>query len=598
MIIRSMTARFGKLDNDVLHLQDGLNIISAPNERGKSTWCAFIRAMLYGIDTAQRQKAGSVTEKAAANPWSGLAPQGSMDIEYEGQKITLRRSTTAANAPMKQFSAVYTGSARSYPLTGESCGETLLGISRQVFARSAFISQGAVKIDNSPELEKRISAIVSTGSEETSLTDADERLKAWLRERNAPRTGMNSKLTAALEDTEMRLRSIESAHREADKLREDIAALDSLRQTEDTAPLSEKLAAAEENELLCRRRLEEGPFGTRDSREVALEISRVKRESTELLEKSRRSYSHKKLIAPALLLIAAPALGYMGLMDKKAALIPAGLFLVLAALSFLNSAAIAKGRRGAASLRRSLLRGYNVDDEAGLDALEAEHCRLYDDWILAKDAVLALRRSLESRFARSSDPAAHLRERLAEIQGRLSVLGDREELLAKKEQLSRAIAENERQSRDIALARELLQQAGAELFSQFSPKLTERTRELFARLTGGRYDHVELSAELDINARIKGDTLPHGSESMSLGTRRMLYLCLRLAICELALPEDKNCPLILDDALCALDDRRCADFLELLLEISAHRQIILFTCHSREAQILRGRAHIQEVTLS
>ena len=595
MIIRSMTARFGKLDNDVLHLQDGLNIISAPNERGKSTWCAFIRAMLYGIDTAQRQKAGSVTEKAAANPWSGLAPQGSMDIEYEGQKITLRRSTIAANAPMKQFSAVYTGSAQSYPLAGDSCGETLLGISRQVFARSAFISQGAVKIDNSPELEKRISAIVSTGSEETSLTDADERLKAWLRERNAPRTGMNPKLAAALEDTEMRLRSIESAHREAARLREDIAALEKLRPMEDTTPISEKLAAAEEAELLCRNRLEEGPFGTRDSREVALEISRAKRESTELLEKSSRAYSHKKLIAPALLLIAALALGYMGLMDKKAALIPSGLFLVLAALSFLNSAAIAKGRRGAASARRSLLRGYNVEDEAGLDALLDEHSRAYDEWILAKDAVLALRRSLESRIARGTDPAASLRERLAEIQGKLSVLGNKDELLAKKEQLSRSIAENERQSRDIALARQLLQQAGAEQLSCFSPKLTERTRELFTRLTGGRYDHVELSAALDMNARINGDTLPHGSESMSLGTRQMLYLCLRIAICELALPEDKNCPLILDDALCALDDKRCAEALELLLEISSHRQIILFTCHSREAQMLRGRVHIQEV---
>ena len=595
MIIRSMTARFGKLDNDVLHLQDGLNIISAPNERGKSTWCAFIRAMLYGIDTAQRQKAGSVTEKAAANPWSGLAPQGSMDIEYEGQKITLRRSTIAANAPMKQFSAVYTGSAQSYPLAGDSCGETLLGISRQVFARSAFISQGAVKIDNSPELEKRISAIVSTGSEETSLTDADERLKAWLRERNAPRTGMNPKLASALEDTEMRLRSIESAHREAARLREDIAALEKLRPMEDTTPISEKLAAAEEAELLCRNRLEEGPFGTRDSREVAMEISRAKRESTELLEKSSRAYSHKKLIAPALLLIAALALGYMGLMDKKAALIPSGLFLVLAALSFLNSAAIAKGRRGAASARRSLLRGYNVEDEAGLDALLDEHSRAYDEWILAKDAVLALRRSLESRIARGTDPAASLRERLAEIQGKLSVLGNKDELLAKKEQLSRSIAENERQSRDIALARQLLQQAGAEQLSCFSPKLTERTRELFTRLTGGRYDHVELSAALDMNARINGDTLPHGSESMSLGTRQMLYLCLRIAICELALPEDKNCPLILDDALCALDDKRCAEALELLLEISSHRQIILFTCHSREAQMLRGRVHIQEV---
>ena len=41
MKIRSMTAIFGKLDRARLELGDGLNLIYAPNEGGKSTWCAF-----------------------------------------------------------------------------------------------------------------------------------------------------------------------------------------------------------------------------------------------------------------------------------------------------------------------------------------------------------------------------------------------------------------------------------------------------------------------------------------------------------------------------------------------------------------------------
>ena len=36
-----MTATFGKLENNTLTLMPGLNIIEAPNEWGKSTWCAF-----------------------------------------------------------------------------------------------------------------------------------------------------------------------------------------------------------------------------------------------------------------------------------------------------------------------------------------------------------------------------------------------------------------------------------------------------------------------------------------------------------------------------------------------------------------------------
>ena len=49
MKIYSMTATFGKLENQTLALMPRLNIISAPNEWGKSTWCAFLAIMLYGL---------------------------------------------------------------------------------------------------------------------------------------------------------------------------------------------------------------------------------------------------------------------------------------------------------------------------------------------------------------------------------------------------------------------------------------------------------------------------------------------------------------------------------------------------------------------
>ena len=38
MKIKRMTATFGALDNAVLTPGDGLTVISAPNEGGKSTW--------------------------------------------------------------------------------------------------------------------------------------------------------------------------------------------------------------------------------------------------------------------------------------------------------------------------------------------------------------------------------------------------------------------------------------------------------------------------------------------------------------------------------------------------------------------------------
>lgn len=96
MKIRSMTATFGKLDHARLELGDGLNLIYAPNEGGKSTWAAFWKAMLYGIDTRDRDKKGYLADKNRYQPWSGAPMEGTMDLEWQDRDITLRRVPRAA----------------------------------------------------------------------------------------------------------------------------------------------------------------------------------------------------------------------------------------------------------------------------------------------------------------------------------------------------------------------------------------------------------------------------------------------------------------------------------------------------------------------
>jgi uncharacterized protein YhaN len=73
------------------------------------------------------------------------------------------------------------------------------------------------------------------------------------------------------------------------------------------------------------------------------------------------------------------------------------------------------------------------------------------------------------------------------------------------------------------------------------------------------------------------------SEYLSAGTLDLLYLAVRLAVCELALPEGEPCPLIIDDALVNLDETRYAQAIELLKQIARQRQVILFTCRQPEA---------------
>ena len=102
MNIRSMTATFGKLDKARLEPGPGLNVIYAPNEGGKSTWAAFWRAMLYGIDTRDRDKKGYLADKNRYQPWSGAPMAGEIQLEWKGRNITLRRGPRG-NTPFGSF---------------------------------------------------------------------------------------------------------------------------------------------------------------------------------------------------------------------------------------------------------------------------------------------------------------------------------------------------------------------------------------------------------------------------------------------------------------------------------------------------------------
>ena len=118
-----------------------------------------------------------------------------------------------------------------------------------------------------------------------------------------------------------------------------------------------------------------------------------------------------------------------------------------------------------------------------------------------------------------------------------------------------------------------------------------------AALTGGKYDKVALTQQFEALAEAHDSLQPRRALTLSQGTADQLYLAVRLAVCQLVLPGEDPCPLVLDDALADFDDGRCALALDLLAELGKERQILLFTCHSREAGLLAGREGVSIQTL-
>lgn len=210
MKILSMTATFGRLEGATLELGGGLNLIEAPNEGGKSTWCAFWKAMLYGIDTRDRDKKGRLADKNHYQPWSGSPMMGELNLEWQGKAITIRRGPRG-NTPFGAFSAVYTGTNTPVPsLTAQNCGEMLTGVSREVFERSAFLGGSDLTVTPSPELEQRIAALVSSGQEEVSYSQVEGKLREWSNRRRVNRSvGLIPKLEEELGQVNSQLEQLD-----------------------------------------------------------------------------------------------------------------------------------------------------------------------------------------------------------------------------------------------------------------------------------------------------------------------------------------------------------------------------------------------------
>ena len=103
------------------------------------------------------------------------------------------------------------------------------------------------------------------------------------------------------------------------------------------------------------------------------------------------------------------------------------------------------------------------------------------------------------------------------------------------------------------------------------------------RMTGGRYDRLKLDEDFSLLAGAEQEDTLREALWRSEGTLDQLYLSLRIAVAEALAPD---APLILDDALVRFDDTRLKAALEILKEEAENKQVILFTCQSREKEML------------
>lgn len=735
MIIKKLSATFGKLKNETLELGNGLNVVNGSNEAGKSTWCSFMRAMLYGINTSERDKDDHLADKTHFKPWDGTSMEGSMTIFAGGHDITLQRLSKGQNGAMKQFSAVYAGTNEPVKeLLGADAGEKLTGVPEKVFERSAFIRQAGVVVGQSAELEKRIAAIVSTGEEEISYSETETTLKRWLNKRRYKSNGLLPQLDAKLDNIDSKLRNMEQTSARYAELKAQIDKFEELRKEfkadlelyerkekadgrallaeadkkqkdlndevcKLTAALSisgsmpdrseadkgKELEAAYESaqavaENACQQaKLKEAEYKNAEER---LASSKFSNESVEQvratvasLAECEKINSRKMLIRRVIAAVFAVAAVVVFFAVAKgmptkiasaavfvlacAAIIPganknqglseygvktlaelksklndyeaAGISLeqkknaVTDALNEAEKAEKEKAKAEFALINQARLYKMNVSSvREASDALEKarENYAALESLIPHRDAALQFYKALAAKdygdcvespehvpkpkyskaevvsgLKYAEKELAAAKNAFAITQGEIKSMGDpvlltteRDSLIEKRHSLSE-------EYEALTMAIDVLREADAEIQARFAPMLSERASELLSTMTGGKYETLTFNKELAASVEEKDSVIAHSALYLSGGTLDQIYFALRLAICELMLPEDDPCPIVLDDAFANFDDERVARALEILYEIAKKRQVILFTCHKRESEMLRNRKDVNIVSI-
>lgn len=631
MKINKLTASFGKLENETLSFHPGLNVIYAPNESGKSTWCAFIRAMLYGVDSSERSRAGYLPDKLRYAPWSGAPMEGSMELTSDRFDITITRTTKAKGAPMREFNATYTDS--NVPVegvTGANAGEMLTGVSRDVFCRSAFIAQGTVAVTGSPELERRISSIVSTGEEQTSYTEADETLRAWQRKRRFNRRGYLPELEAKMDDTQRLLCTMDSTVDEIDTLEtqlDDIA--ERCTALEASVTDSRKRQRRESLEKLSGGRAElraageahdsalaelaqakdayrAGPFGAISSDEADERAADDLAELDALRAKSRPKGTPWAAVICFILAVAGAAL-YTHF-QSVALIVFAALFCVAAVVLLMRYSKLRRAAADARDQRHRILDRYGARSASdirralenqrelctALESAQEEERRTREAYEAARERQEQLEEAAlgELDFSGGNSEAARLSRQLAaerqnaelvsakiaSLRGKLAAVGDPLVLASDLKSMEEEYDALNDEYDALTLAVDTLRAADSELQSRFSPQLGKLAAQYMSFMTGGRYSDVLIDRDFSARTKTQDDTVARDSEYLSAGTLDLMYLAVRLAVCELAMPAGEACPLIIDDALVNLDEERLKQAMALLRELSRRRQVILFTC--------------------
>lgn len=593
---------FGKFHDRTISFNDGINIIYGKNEAGKSTLHTFIRGMLFGIERG-RGRAAKNDLYTKYEPWENSGTyEGWLRLEKAGTIYRIERRFRKENKSLKVINET---KGLEEEATPAFISGLLDGLTETMYNNTISIGQlkSATEDGMVTELKNYIANMNTTGNISLNITKATAFLRNQKRSLEAGLIPEASReftaLLAEIRNVEAEISGPEYENQLASyqNMRTQVKGLIDNTQAQ-KKDLDEKLANG-------KKVLSDNGFTDRASVD-AMSASAEKLYSeyaslkTECNKKSRKILSALTAVLGIAGLGAAAVLGYFNL---TAYLPVCGAAAAAAVLFFIISLVIRQKDKeyhrifdNTSAELGSLLARHLGDSAVSEDAMNAFRARMGEfsklcDMVSQSETeikkFLEDLSSLQTKQAGCSEMIEKQQRTQWELEKKLEHLSNCKN---KAKALKRTLAENDRIHDEIVaidLAQETMADLSSSIRDSFGLYLNKEASQYITGITGGIYDSMSIDENLNVFLNTKTKLVP--LENVSSGTMDQVYLALRLAAAKLLTNSGSGgFPLIFDDSFTQYDDERLKTALEWLASAYGG-QIIIFTCHRREAQMLRAR---------
>lgn len=592
---------FGKFHDRTISFNDGINIIYGKNEAGKSTLHTFIRGMLFGIERG-RGRAAKNDLYTKYEPWENSGTyEGWLRLEKDGTIYRIERRFRKENKSLKIINETKGLEEEATPAFVSSL---LDGLTETMYNNTISIGQlkSATEDGMVTELKNYIANMNTTGNISLNITKATAFLRNQKRSLEAgliPEASREfTSLLAEIRSVEAEIAGPEYENQLAayQNMRTQVKGLIDNTQTQ-KKDLDEKLANG-------KKVLSDNGFTDRASVDaMSSDAERLYSEyntlNGECNKKSRKVLSGLTAVLGIAGLGAAAALGYFNL---TAYLPVCGAAAAAAVIFFIISLFIRQKDKeyhrlfdNTSSELGALLARHLGDSAVSEDAMNAFRARMGEfsklcDMVTQSEAeirkFLEDLSNLQTKQAGCSEMIEKQQRTQWELEKKLEHLSNYKN---KAKALKRTLAENDRIHDEIVaidLANETMADLSSSIRDSFGLYLNKEASQYITGITGGIYDSMSIDENLNVFLNTKAKLVP--LENVSSGTMDQVYLALRLAAAKLLQGSGSGFPLIFDDSFTQYDDERLKTALEWLASAYGG-QIIIFTCHRREAQMLRAR---------